>query len=274
MAQTQGLKVVMSDLLSETGSRSRLRLWVQKWAARGLAQTLPRDLVNRIGWPAYRLADACLAGTSHEARLMHYLFGAPAEKVHVVPNGVENTFLNSPPTPRGPWLVCTGTITDRKRVLELAEAAVVAQTPVWIVGKPYVDSDPYARRFFEVAAKHPRILRFEGAIPDRIRLAQVYREARGFVLLSTRETRSLSSEEAAACECPLLLSDLPWARSVFQASASYCPITPDKARTAGVLRRFYDAAPTLPPPPKPLAWVEVGRKLRAIYEGLLDSKTS
>src|SRR5579863_594698 len=102
MAQTKGLKVVMSDLLSETGSRSRLRLRVQKWAARGLEQTLPRDLVTRIGWPAYRLADACLAGTSHEARLMHYLFGAPREKVHVIPNGVEDAFLNSPPTPRGP----------------------------------------------------------------------------------------------------------------------------------------------------------------------------
>ena len=40
-----------------------------------------------------------------------------------------------------------------------------------------------------------------------------YREARGFVLLSAMESLSLSALEAAACECPLFLSDLPWARS-------------------------------------------------------------
>ena len=271
MAQTKGLKVVMADLLTQTGSRSPGRLWAQKWASRFFERALPRDLVNRIGWRAYRLADACVAGTPHEAHLMIYLFGAPREKVHVIPNGVENTFLESSAVERGPWLVCTGTITERKRMLELAEAAVAAQTPVWIIGRPYVDSDPYARRFLELAGKHPRIVRFEGAIRDRVRMARVYREARGFVLLSTMETRSLSAEEAAACECPLLLSDLPWARSVFQESVSYCPITPVKAQTARVLRHFYDAAPTLPRPVKPLTWAEVGRKLKGVYEGLCNT---
>ena len=55
------------------------------------------------------------------------------------------------------------------RVVELAEAAVAAQTPVWIVGKAYSDSDPYGRRFHELARKHPDIIRYEGAINDRAR---------------------------------------------------------------------------------------------------------
>ncbi len=57
------------------------------------------------------------------------VFGALPEKTHVVPNGVEDVFLNSQPAQRGPWLVCTATITERKRVLELAQAAVRAETP-------------------------------------------------------------------------------------------------------------------------------------------------
>ena len=184
---------------------------------------------------------------------------------------VEEVFLEAKPKARGPWLVCTATITERKRVLELAEAAVRAQTPLRVVGKAYADNDPYARRFFQLAKEHSKLLRFEGAIEDRARMAEVYREARGFVLLSSMESLSLSALEAAACECPLLLSDLPWARTVFKESVSYCPITSETARTATALRRFYDAAPTLKPPAKPMTWVEVAREFRTLYEALLKT---
>src|SRR6185312_16771329 len=133
-------------------------------------------------------------------------------------------------------------ITERKRVLELAQAAALAKTPVWILGKPYAESDPYARRFLAFARQNPQTVRYEGAISDRTQLARIYREARGFVLLSTMETLSLSSSEAAACECPLLLSDLPWARTTYKEHALYCPIT-SISRTAACLRQFYDLAP-------------------------------
>ena len=194
--------------------------------------TLPRRRLGLFNWDCYRLADACVVLTEWEAFLMKELYGAPPNKTHVVPNGVEGVFLNSQPAKRGPWLVCTATITERKRVLELAEAAVRAQTPLWIIGKPYSESDAYVQRFVALAKAHPGILRYEGPIQDRARLAQVYREARGFVLLSAMESLSLSALEAAACECPLLLSRLPWATTVFRENACYCPITSSAARTA------------------------------------------
>jgi len=270
MAQAKGMKVVMADLLTEQGSRSPGRLRAQKMVSRMLKRALPGSLATSFSWESYREADACVALTLHEANLMNYLFGTPREKLHVVPNGVEEVFLESRPVARGPWLVCTATITERKRIVELAESAVAAQTPLWIVGKAYADTDPYAKRYFDLVAKHPKILRYEGAIADRRRMAEVYREARGFVLLSTMESLSLSALEAAACKCPLLLSDLPWARTVFKESVSYCPIT-DVSQTAIVLRRFYDAAPELPSPPAPLTWVEVAQQFKKLYEGLLKT---
>ncbi len=91
----------------------------------------------RFAWDSFRLSDACIANTPWEAELMRNVFGAPGERVHVVPNGVEEVFLNSAPVSRGKWLICSATITVRKRVLELAEAAVLGQTPIWFVGKPY-----------------------------------------------------------------------------------------------------------------------------------------
>ena len=271
LARQKKMKVVMSELLTEQGSRPLRRLRLQRLVARVLQKAAPGLSADAFAWQSYRLADACVALTTWEARLMTELFDAPPAKLHVIPNGVEEVFLQSRPVTRGPWLVCTGTITERKRTVELAEAAVRAQTPLWIVGKPYADSDPYAKRFFQLANAQPELIRFEGAIEDRARMAAVYREARGFVLLSTMESLSLSALEGAACECPLLLSDLPWARTVFQESVSYCPITPNAARTAAVLRQFYNAAPTLRPPAKPMPWLEVGRSLQKLYETLLKT---
>ena len=270
LARGIGMKVVLAELLTEQGSRSRMRLQFQTLVRLALERTFLRRL-HLHTWDAYPEADACLALTDWEARLMHKLYGAPPDKTHVVPNGAEDIFLNSQPAPRGPWLVCTATITKRKRVLELAEAAVRAQTPLWIIGKPYAESDAYAQRFLALVRAQPSILRYAGPIPDRARLAQVYREARGFVLLSAMESLSLSALEAAACECPLLLSRLPWATTVFHESACYCPVASSAARTAGFLRQFYDAAPGLKPPPRPLSWLEVGRQLKRLYEALLST---
>src|SRR6267142_576254 len=233
-AHEKRIKVVMSELLTDAGYRSPLRLRVERLVRRIGRQVFPRNILSTLSWESYQLADACVALTPWEAKLMQQLFDAPREKIHVVPNGVENVFLESRPVQRGKWLICTATVTERKRVVELAEAAVIAATPLWIIGKPYSDTSSYAQRFLELTRKHPQLLRYEGPIADRPILAQAYREARGFALLSTMESLSLSELEAAACGCPLLLSDLPWARTSFGNDAAYCPITSPDA-TAKVL---------------------------------------
>jgi glycosyltransferase involved in cell wall biosynthesis len=201
---------------------------------------------------------------------MRRVFDAPSDRLAVVPNGVAVEFLvHKEPNPkRGKYLVCAATITERKRIVETAKAAVQAQAPLWIVGKPYSEADPYAREFFALAKEHADLIRYEGPVQDRNQLAQIYREARGFVLLSTQESLSLSALEAAACGCPLLLSDLPWARTVFKRDASYCPIASTSV-TASVLRQFNDSADSIKPPPKPLSWVQVGEELKKIYQNLL-----
>jgi glycosyltransferase involved in cell wall biosynthesis len=270
-AQQKGMKVVMSQLLTGLGSRPGWKRSVQRLVIRASQAMLPSMVIAPFAWEAYRCVDASISLTPWEAQLMRDMFQVPAERVHVVPNGVEETFLQSRPSERGPWLVCTATITERKRVVELAEAAIAAQAPVWVVGKAYAESDAYAKRFLELVRREPKWIRYEGPVTDRNKLAQIYRAARGFVLLSTMESLSLSALEAAACECPLLLSDLPWARTVFQDGATYCPVTETVSRTAAVLRKFHDAAPKLAPPPKPLTWAHVAGQLKSVYAGVLKT---
>lgn len=268
-AHQKNIKVVMAELLTAQGSQNFAQRAARK-AFRMMAENLaPRGFTAAFNWEPYRLADAFIANTAWEKHLMQFKFGADPARIHIVPNGVENVFFQSPKVERDKWLVCTATITERKRVLELARAAVEARVPVWIIGKAYSDEETYAKDFFALAKRFPEFVRYEGPIGDRIRLAGIYRAARGFVLLSTMETRSLSAEEAAACECPLLLGDLPWARATFSTGATFCPITNSTAKTASVLRGFYDAAVDLPRPARPATWREVAGLFKVVYEKAL-----
>ncbi|HEV2694991.1 MAG TPA: glycosyltransferase [Verrucomicrobiae bacterium] len=269
-ARQKKIKVIIANLLTEQGSQTPLQRGARRAFRWGVESFAPRAVARAFGWENYRLADALIALTAWEKHLMTYKFGAQVEDIFVVPNGVEEPFFQAPPAARGEWLVCTATITERKRVLELAQAAVVAQTPVWILGKAYAEGDAYAQQFFQLAKENPKFIRYEGGVGDRAELAKIYRSARGFVLLSSMESLSLSALEAAACECPLLLSDLPWARSSFTGAAEFCPVTDSVATTAAVLKKFYAAAPGLPPPPRPATWPDVARQLRAVYEKVLN----
>jgi glycosyltransferase involved in cell wall biosynthesis len=269
LAQEKGMKVVMSAFMSGLGARPAWKRRLQKLGLRVVRPVAPRGLRDVFGWDSYRLLDAIIALTPYEAALLIGIHNAPPSRVHVVPNGVEEVFLKSRPVPRGKWLVCTASIIELKRVLKLAQMAVQAETPVWIIGKAHSDADDYTRSFIEYARQNSKLVRYEGSIDDRERLAGIYREARGFVLLSQWESLSLSALEAAACRCPLLLSDLTWARDAFKDSAAYCPVNGLLSASVAVLRRFYEAAPNLEPPPLPLSWMEVASQIKAVYESIL-----
>lgn len=268
-AHAKGMKYVMSELLTGQGSRSRTQLRAQALVERTLRAFVPATFLVNFRWDAYHKADACIFLTGWEAEVGRLLFSPPAHRLHVVPNGVESEFFIAPNNliQRGDELVCTATITERKRVLELAEAAVAARLPVRILGSPYGKDDPYYLRFSALAQKHSDFVRYTGPVNNRADLARIYQSARGFVLLSTMESLSLSALEAAASGCPLLLSDLPWARCTFGHTANYCPID-HTLPTATSLRNFYDSAPNLPRPAMPCRWVDVANQLVRVYQRL------
>ena len=268
LAHARGYKFLFTDLLTAQGSRSPFQRQIHHLALWAAEKILSPSLAANLSSTVYQAADACVALTTWEASLMRDIYHAPAHKMHIIPNGVEQVFFDSTPAERGKWLVCTATITQRKRVVELARAAVEAKTPVWIIGKPYNEGDPYHQEFLGLARHNPAFVRYDGGIDDRAALAKIYREARGFVLLSAMESLSLSALEAAACECPLLLSDLPWARRTFSDQAAYCPLSGSVVETARILGEFYAAAPQRPIPPKPKTWIAVAEELKSLYEAL------
>jgi glycosyltransferase involved in cell wall biosynthesis len=268
----KGLKVVMAELLTGLGSRPTVARKIQKTLMAVACKTLPYDFISRLGWESYQKADAVIALTEWEKKLMIEMFSAPSHKIHVVPNGVEDVFLQD--NSQGRWgdhLICTATITPRKRVLEMAQAAVLAQVKVRFFGQPYSPQDPYFQQFMATVRESGGRIEYGGGLTSRERLAEEYREAQGFVLLSGMESQSLSALEAAACGCPLLLSDLPWARSSFGDEASYAPIA-SREVTAGFFRRFMQGVANAPRVDKVPSWDEVATRLTQVYRREMTSR--
>jgi glycosyltransferase involved in cell wall biosynthesis len=228
-------------------------------------------------WDSYQLVDASIALTSWEKNLMIDMFSAKLDRVHVVPNGVENVFFQDSnlkiQNPKSKYLVCTATITERKRVVELAEAVILAQVHAWVIGEPYSKGDPYYKKFVSVVESSKGLVKYEGGISDRAKMATIYKSASGFVLFSSMESLSLSALEAAAGTCPLLLADLPWAKSTFGGGATYCRLG-SREQESRALKAFYKSIDKAPRAPLPCRWSEVGTQLKQIYECLLADKTS
>ena len=266
-AHGKGIKYVMQELLTSQGSRSVTHLRIQSGLNRFLRRTLPANYRLPLRWDSYQNADAIIAITDWEAWIMGELFAAPTQRVRVVPNAVEDVFFRRDSKLQGDHLICVATITERKRVLELAEAAVTARTPLKVVGRPYSEDDPYFLKFVQTAQASQGMVEYLGPIQNPEQLAARLHAARGFVLPSTMETQSLAALEAAAAGLPLLLTDLPWAHVTFSSGTTYLPIC-SGTLFADRLKIFFDAAPRLPTPPKPPTWQDTADKLVNIYHSL------
>jgi hypothetical protein len=97
-AQGRGCRVVVAELLTATGSRSRGELALQKMAISVFRKILPGTFSLRMAWDSYRLADACIANTAWEAHLMTVSFqGAQGARPCRAQRRRGRFFLNSAP---------------------------------------------------------------------------------------------------------------------------------------------------------------------------------
>jgi glycosyltransferase involved in cell wall biosynthesis len=264
---TKEIRTVVSVLLTSLGSRPPWQTRLQGSAIRGIRSLIPR-MAERMGWDAYLKADAYISLTQHEGRLLNRVFGVPQEKIHIIPNGVDGCFLEASTVPREDWLMTSCTITPRKRVIELVEAAALSGRRLKVFGKPYSPSDPYFQAFLQAVEKNRSCVEYAGEISDRSELAGLYRRAAGFALISTMESQSLSALEAASCQCPLVLSDLPWARETFPTGALFLPPTASPRDIAQALKLLDN----LPAPAPAASWEAVAESLRRLYDRICDPR--
>ena len=270
MARGKGIPSVITHLFTSTCNRSPAHLRVQGAITRALL-ALPGGIKNQLSWQSFRHADKMIVGLEAESRVLQIVYGLPPDRVALIPLGLHADFLQAgTPSRTEPYLVTTGTITNRKRSIELARMARAAQVPILFVGKPYTAGDAYGREFAELVDN--RFVLHRDHVSDRGEMIRLLKSCRGFVIYSQHENWCLAAHEAAACGLPLLVPDQPWSRERFGGEASYLEAKPS-AKNAARLRAFYDRCPELPAPKVRLySWDDTAEKLEACYRELVTSR--
>ena len=269
LARQKKIPLISTALFTDTCNRSMPRLLAQAAVVRSiLALPFGNSVKNQLTWQAIVESECTIVGLNAEKRVLQVVFGVPQERIQILPIGCEDEFLEAAPSPRtGDYLISFGTITARKRPVELAQMAVRVGVPMLFLGKPYSESDPCWLEFQKIVKENPSIQHM-GHLDDRKELISLMQKARGFVLYSIYENWCIAADEASACGLPLLVPSQNWSRERFGDTVSYFPGS-NFAANAQILRDFYDACPRLSPPQKPLSWQQVGVQLREIYLSLL-----
>jgi len=145
-----------------------------------------------VGWPW--LAEGCLG------------VGRP-EKVAFCYQRVEEVFLNSPGSARGPWLsFAQRPLTERKGGGGIGRKRSEAETPVWLIGSALTESDQYAQAFSTIGQTAGEVNSRIRRDQDRagFRAARIAGRRRCFVehdgeLLSLEAGRSSGVSAALCC---------------------------------------------------------------------------
>ncbi len=275
VARRRGVPVVLSPicwlepraLLALGGGRARGAWHLAKWTIKGV---VPRI----VGWrdALIREADAILPNSSAEADQLLRLFRAPADRIHVVPNGVDARFESADPTlarsilGEADFVLYVGRIEPRKNVLGLIEATSQAGLPLVVMGDAPPGREGYLAHCREVGRDR---VRWIGAVEhDDPLLSSAYAAARVFALPSWFETPGLAALEAALAGTAVVLTPCGCTREYFGEGVEYA--RPDRvaAISEALARAWTDG-------PRPglrarirsqFLWTDVARRTAEAYD--------
>jgi len=273
-AQRKGIPVVNTTLFTATCNRSTAHLRMQGLATSALL-ALPSippwsSIRAWLPWECYKACDLNVVGLKAEAEVLRRVYGVPDEKIALVPLGLSQAFLDAGAGQRNEdYLITMGTITERKRSLELARLAHQAKTPVLFVGKPYDEQGAYWREFRSlIDGKYVRHRQHTDSVDE---LIQLLHASRGYVLYSDYENWCLAAHEAVACGLPILLPDQPWSRELFDGQAKFFNASDKSRHTQDLVNFYHESSQLAAPDIKLYSWDEVGTILANEYHKLLQS---
>lgn len=223
--RTHGVPFVVSPVFFSRRSSSVIRSVIRAdrvlnrimrgvWTDYGL-------MAEMCGW-----ANAVLPNSQAEARIFIDALGVRSERVHVVPNGVEERFASSTPElfhktygSESFVLSVTHVGPERKNVARMLQALEGIERKVIVVGP--IDETAEASVCKDLAKRNPRI-GFLGPLPhDSDLLASAYAACDAFVLPSLFETPGIAALEAGLAGATLVITAHGGPQEYFGNEAEY-----------------------------------------------------
>jgi glycosyltransferase involved in cell wall biosynthesis len=170
-----------------------------------------------------RAADAIVSVSEFSRAETTELAGVPAERIRVIPHGVDPLFTPDGPRAGGDYVLAVGTLEPRKNLARAVEAAREAGVDLRVVGARGwggVDVDGWV-----------------GEIPDA-ELAALYRGARCVLYPSLYEGFGLPVLEAMACGTPVVTS----VATAMEEVAGGAAILVDPLDVAAIAQGIHEAA--------------------------------
>jgi glycosyltransferase involved in cell wall biosynthesis len=188
-----------------------------------------------------------------------------------IPNAIDTTlFRNAELVEKDNNLVlCVGRIEGRKNQLNLIKALNNTKYQLLIIGAVALNQPDYYKTCRKKAGKN---VQFIESLPQK-ELLQYYAKAKVHVLPSWFETTGLSSLEAAAMGCNIVITDKGDTREYFEEMAFYCdPASPDSIKKA--IEKAATAPPCLSLQEKintQYTWPLAAAKTFEVYQQILDN---
>lgn len=203
-----------------------------------------RDCQKRI----LENTDMCLPNSSSEwDRICHAFPEARFQRHLVVPNGIDPAIFNSGEDHFAgisdeleKYVLCVGRIESRKNQLNLVRAFKNLPYRLVLIGPVAPNHMGYYRRILKEAGPNVTVL---GEVPHD-ELPRYYHSAKVHALVSWLESTGLSSLEAAAMGCNIVITDKGDAKDYFGDFAYYC----DPA-SIGSIRQAIESAYATPHDP-------------------------
>jgi len=240
VAQQKGVALVLSTICwyswksaagAHFGAAAKIPA-VARHAAKVLAPWLPSERRAMI-----HLADLLCPNSVSEGEQVIRFFQARPEKIHVVPNGVDEKFAAARPETfqakygLRDFVLCVGRIEPRKNQLGMLRALRDLDVPFVLIG----ESVPQYRDYYEQCRREAgKSAVFLGPLEhDSPLLASAYAACDTFVLASWLETPGLAALEAALAGAKIVITAEGSTRDYFGGEVLYVsPSQPASIRSA------------------------------------------
>ena len=203
----------------------------------------PREGMRRrwLTRHAARRAAVVLTVSQFSAAEIRALYGVPAERIVVVPNGLTRRVPGE--GRREPVVFYAGSIFNRRNLPDLiaAFARVLPSVPgasLVIVGADRTWPPQRLREHAVSCGVLPHVQFREYVAEDE--LAELYARASVFAFLSEYEGFGLTPLEALSARVPIVVADTPVAREIYGDAASFVPLHDIDAAAAALRRLLTD----------------------------------